>query len=73
MLAIFVLNAATPSMLLNPSERLTDEGVAMVMVCGEQPKAETVNKTAAEIIRTKWLLRIWTYHRQDSSASSTTI
>jgi hypothetical protein len=37
-----------PPMLLNPSEPLLDEGVAMVMVCGEQPNRETANRTAEQ-------------------------
>jgi hypothetical protein len=41
-------------MLLNPSEPLLDEGVAMVMVCGEQPSRETVNMTAEAVIPPRW-------------------
>jgi hypothetical protein len=43
-----------PPMLLNPSEPLLDEGVAMVMVCGEQPSRETVNMTAEAVIPPRW-------------------
>jgi hypothetical protein len=35
-----------PPMLFYPRASLVDEGVAMILVCGEQPKAETVNQTA---------------------------
>jgi hypothetical protein len=59
-------NVGQPPMLLfNPSLRLVDEGVAMVMVCGEQPTGETVNKTAAEVVRYRWTGERWSYrHRQ---------
>ena len=54
-----------PSMVLNPSETLIDEGVAMVMVCGEQATRETVNMTAAAIVRDRWTGERLTYrHRQ---------
>jgi hypothetical protein len=54
-----------PSMVLNPSEKLIDEGVAMVMVCGEQPTRETVNMTAEAVVRPEWAGERLTYrHRQ---------
>jgi hypothetical protein len=71
LLAVFVLayvfrsDEGSPPMLLNPSERLVDEGVAMVMVCGEQPTRETVNMTAAAVVRDRWTGERWTYrHRR---------
>jgi hypothetical protein len=45
LLAVLVLayvlrsDHGSPPMLLNPSEALIDEGVAMVMVCGSNPTA----------------------------------
>jgi hypothetical protein len=55
---------ATP-MLLNPSEPLLDEGVAMVMVCGKQPTRETVNMTVEAVVRPMWAGERWTYrHRR---------
>ena len=54
-----------PSMVLNPGETLIDEGVAMVMVCGEQPTRETVNMTAEAVVRPEWAGERLTYrHRQ---------
>jgi hypothetical protein len=54
-LAVFSLgDLGEPPMLLNPSESLVDEGVAMVMVCGEQPSRETVNMTAEAVIPPRW-------------------
>jgi hypothetical protein len=55
-----------PFLLLNPSFELMDEGVGMVMVCGKQPTRETVNKTAAAVVRDRWTGEMWTVHpRQD--------
>lgn len=63
-LALVVLydnEAADPFMFLDPAEPLVDKGVAMVMVCGEQPTRETVNMTAAEVVRPRWTGERWTY------------
>ena len=52
--------------LLDPGFALVDDGVAAVMVCGEQPARETVNKTAAAVVRDRWnSFEMWTYNRQD--------
>jgi hypothetical protein len=65
-LAVFSLgDLGEPPMLLNPSESLVDEGVAMVMVCGEQPTRETVNMTAAAVVRDRWTGERWTYRHRE--------
>jgi hypothetical protein len=51
--------------LLDPSFALVDDSVAMVMVCGEQPHRETVNRTAAAVVRDRWTGDMWTYQKQD--------
>jgi hypothetical protein len=54
-----------PPMLLKPSEPLLDEGVAMVMVCWEQPTRETVNMTAEAVVRPRGAGERWTHrHRR---------
>jgi hypothetical protein len=62
---VFRSDEGSPPMLLNPSESLLEEGVAMVMVCGEQPTRETVNMTAEAMVRPEWAGERWTYrHRR---------
>jgi hypothetical protein len=62
---VYIGDLGEPPMFLNPSETLIDEGVAMVMVCGKQPTRETVNMTAAQVVRDKWTGERWTYrHRK---------
>ena len=63
---VYLGDLGEPPMFLNPSETLVDEGVAMVMLCGEQPTRETVNMTVDEIVRHGWRYGRWTYrHRED--------
>ena len=54
-----------PMVLLNPSVPLVDEGVAAVMLCGDQPERETVNMTAEAIVRPEWGHGPWTYRTRD--------
>ena len=65
------LDIGGPPMLLNPREELVDRGVAMVMVCGKQPTRETVNMTAAAVVRPRWTGERWTYrHRRGGQGPS---
>lgn len=69
LLALLVLAYAlrsdhgSPPILLNPSEALIDEGVAMVMVCGDQPDRETVNQRAQALL-TQGSVGRWTEHHR---------
>jgi len=54
-----------PMTLLHPGFPLVEDGVAALMVCGEQPTRETVNRTAAAVVRDRWTGEMWTYNRQD--------
>ena len=66
LIVISLRNVGDPPMtLLYPGFPLVDDGVAAVMVCGEQPTRETVNMTAAAVVRDRWMGDIWTYNRQD--------
>lgn len=58
---VFLGDLGEPPMLRNPSESLVDEGVAMVMLCGDQPTREMVNQTVDEIVRQGWAYGRWTY------------
>ena len=70
-LSVVVLNDnGEPPMLLNPSESLVDEGVAVVMLCGEQPTRETVNQTVDEIVRQGWAYGRWTYRDRQGDCTA---
>ena len=64
---IVARNEGNPApMLLDPSEPLVDEGVAMVMVCGKHPTRETVNMMAEAVVRPEWAGERWTYRHRRS-------
>ena len=69
LLVVVVLSLRTvgdpPMTLLHPGFPLVEDSVAAVMVCGEQPIRETVNRTAAAVVRDRWTGDMWTYNRQD--------
>lgn len=50
---VYTVEKSHPPILLNPSVPLVEDGVAMVMLCGEYPERETVNRTGRAVIRSE--------------------
>jgi hypothetical protein len=51
--AMVSVERSHPPILVNPSVPLVEDGVAMMMLCGEYPERETVNRTAWAVMRTE--------------------